>query len=70
MAAEPQYRGWPLAVVHESVGGGAAESEQCGGLDEVEHGGQWRIIGAGGACGCHLVSSLIGEGLVLLLCAG
>jgi hypothetical protein len=39
LAAEPQHWGWPLAVVHEPVGGGAAESEQCGGPDEVEHAG-------------------------------
>jgi hypothetical protein len=48
--------------VHEPVGGGAAEPEQCGGLDEVEHGGQRRIIGAGRAGGCYGVGSLIREG--------
>jgi hypothetical protein len=68
LAAEPQHWGWPLAVVHEPVGGGAAESEQCGSPDEVEHGRQRRIVGAGRGGGCHVVGSLIGEGLVLLLC--
>jgi hypothetical protein len=52
LAAEPQHWGWPLAVVHEPVGGGAAEPKQRRGPDEVEHGGQWRIIGAGRGGGC------------------
>ena len=37
--AEPQNRGRPLAVVHQSVGGCAPDTEQRGSLDEVENRG-------------------------------
>ena len=39
-SAEPQNRGWPLAVVDESVGGCAPHTEQRGSLNEVENRGQ------------------------------
>lgn len=47
--AEPENRGWPLAVVNEPVGGCAPDPEQRGGLDEVED--RWQRV-RGIQCRC------------------